>query len=224
MSRVEDLRNEIEQRKGEYRRLKKIEKKTKREQIVCEKKLAALQKALQILRLVGLKTQQQLEFHISDLVSMALSSVFHNPYKLAVEFVERRGKTECDLYFERDGNKIEPIGSAGGGAVDIASFALRLASWSMQNPKSRNTLILDEPFRFLSPGFLPQASELLKEISKKLDVQIIAVTHSDTLANMADRQFVCKLKKNGVSVIKETGGNDGWIKRTYEKYKNRNTH
>ena len=63
------------------------------------KTLTRHEKAREIIREVGLQTQQQLQFHISDVTSLALESVFNDPYQLKVDFVQRRNKTECDLLF-----------------------------------------------------------------------------------------------------------------------------
>ena len=73
-------------------------------------------------------------------------AVFDDPYTLRVEFVEKRGKTECELWFaqtkeeEEEGNEdgergrevlIDPLAGSGGGPVDVAAFALRIAIWSL---------------------------------------------------------------------------------------------
>jgi DNA repair exonuclease SbcCD ATPase subunit len=158
------------------------------------------EKAREIVREVGLKTQQQLQYHISEITSLALQAVFEDPYELVVEFVQRRNKTECDLLFERDGDRIDPISASGGGAVDVAAFALRLAAWSMQNPKSRNVIILDEPLRFLSKDHQEQASQMIKELSDRLGLQFIIITHEDTLAQYADKTFRVGIR-NGISNV-----------------------
>jgi len=200
MTNIQNLRNALEQMKGKRDQIQHgIDN---AEQFIKEKKkdLRRHEQAREIIREVGLKTQQQLQFHISDITSLALEAVFDNPYKLITEFIQRRNKTECDLYFERDGNRVDPLSASGGGAVDVASFALRVASWSKQRPRSRNVLILDEPFRYLSSDLLPKASEMLNQISKKLKLQIIMVTHAEELIENADRVFEVKIKK-GKSLI-----------------------
>ena len=201
MTNIQNLRNALEQMKGKRDQIQHgIDN---AEQFIREKKkdLRRHEQAREIIREVGLKTQQQLQFHISDITSLALEAVFDNPYKLITEFIQRRNKTECDLYFERDGNRIDPLSASGGGTVDVASFALRVASWSMQRPRSRNVLILDEPFRYLSSDLLPKASEMLNQISKKLKLQIIMVTHAEELIENADRVFEVKIKKGKSLVI-----------------------
>lgn len=152
--------------------------------------------AKQLVIAVAEKTQVNIGKRISDLVSLALASIWDNPYEFQVEFVPRRGVTEADLWFCRDGNKIEPLSASGGGTVDIASFALRLAVWSLS--KSHNTFILDEPFRNLSPNNHAAAGQLLQELSRKLGAQIIMVSHSQDITSGADRVF--RVQQNGTIV------------------------
>ena len=160
------------------------------------------EKAREIVREVGMKTQEQLQYSISDITSLALESIFEDPYELKVEFVQRRNKTECDLLFVRDGERVDPLTASGGGAVDVASFALRIASWSMQNPRTRSLIILDEPLRFLSVDLQEKASMMIKELSEKLGIQFLIITHEETLATYADKEFRV-VNKKGISEIKE---------------------
>jgi len=202
MQEITLLRNKLEQQKGAKTQIEnslsvlQIELKEKKRTLIRH------EQAREIVREVGLKTQQQLQFHIEDVVSMALDAVFPDPYKFTIDFVQRRNKTECDLYFVRDGNKVDPLTASGVGAVDVAAFALRIASWSMMQPRTRNTIILDEPFRFLSENYQEQASIMLKEISQKLGIQFILVTHEQTLTEAADKVFEVSIRK-GRSKIKE---------------------
>ena len=85
-------------------------------------------------------------------------------------------------------------------AVDVAAFALRVASWSMERPRSRPVLIMDEPLRFLSTDHQEKASVMIKEISQKLGIQFIIVTHETILASYADKVFETKIKK-GVTTV-----------------------
>jgi DNA repair exonuclease SbcCD ATPase subunit len=158
------------------------------------------EEAKEIIRAVGMLTQQSLTVNISDITSLALEAIFADPYILKCDFLQRRNKTECDLYFERDGNRLDPIEASGIGAVDVASFALRIASWSMMQPHTRNVIVLDEPFKFLSKNLHEQASEMLKELSKKLNLQFILVSHEAIIASSADRTFTVT-NRNGISRV-----------------------
>ena len=198
---IQLLRNRLEQQKGQKFQIE--QSLTKLQEQLRDKKRSLIrhEKAREIVRAVGMATQKQLQFHISDITSLALEAVFPDPYSLEVEFVQRRNKTECDLFFVRNGMKVDPLTASGVGAVDVATFALRIASWSMAMPRSRNTIILDEPFRYLSEDYQEKASMMLKEISEKLDIQFIIVTHEQVLAEHADKIFQVSIKK-GRSQIK----------------------
>jgi DNA repair exonuclease SbcCD ATPase subunit len=200
MNNIKLLRNKLEQQKGQCFQIE--QSLTTLQEQLKEKRRSLIkhERARKIVRDVGLKTQQQLQVNISDITSLALEAVFPDPYELAVEFIQRRNKTECDLYFVRDGNKIDPLTASGVGAVDVAAFALRIASWSMSQPHSRNTIILDEPFRFLSENYQEQASIMLKEISEKLGIQFIIVTHEEVLASYADKIFEVSIRKGKTKV------------------------
>ena len=201
MGRIQPLRNYLEQQKGKKAQLDQSLLLTRQDIVEKTSSLHLHEQAREVVREVGLKTQQQISFHISDITSLALEAIFKDPYKLEVEFVQRRNKTECDLFFVRTGERIDPLTASGGGAVDVAAFALRIASWSMARPRTRNTIILDEPFRFLSADNQERASTMLKELSQRLGIQFIIVTHNPTLASYADKTFEVKIKKGKSKVL-----------------------
>lgn len=148
---------------------------------------------------VAQQTQEELKYHISEIVTLALAAVFDKPYQFEVDFVQRRNQTEADLWFVRDGERIDPLTASGGGAVDVASFALRASLWALQ--RNRPILILDEPGKFISKTYQPKFGEMLQMISKRLSIQILFITHCDDLVDSADRIFEVSIRK-GVSVVK----------------------
>jgi len=193
--KTQELRNELERRKGKKQQIQNTIEALVVELKQKKRSLRRHDEAREIVRLVGIETQKQLQHHISDISSLALDAVFPDPYELIAEFVQRRNKTECDLYFVRGGEKVDPLEATGFGAVDVASFALRVASWAMEDPKPNNVILLDEPFKFLSEDYQEDASIMLKQISKKLGIQFIIVTHEQILTTYADRIFSVKLKR-----------------------------
>jgi len=201
MSDIQLLRTKLERQKGSRDTVVNSLTVNQTELESARVSLHRHEEAREIIRKIGMETQNSLSFHINDIVSLALDSVFDNPYQFAVDFVNRRSKTECDLYFVRDGNRIDPLTASGVGAVDVASFALRIASWSMARPRTDNVIILDEPFRFLSENYQERASNMLREVSQKLGIQLIIVTHETVLTTSADRIFEVSIKK-GISQIK----------------------
>ena len=203
MSLISTYRTKLERKKGERQQIQHSIRALRTQIKGTRKELRHLEQAREIIREVGLQTQQQLQYHIGDIASLALESVFPDPYELVVEFVQRRNKTECDLYFSRNEQRISPLDASGGGAVDVAAFALRIASWSMQTPRSRNIIILDEPFGFVSDDLQEKASQMIKELSERLGLQFLIVTHKDILTAYADKVFsVTKQSKDRPSLVK----------------------
>lgn len=194
-------RTEIDKRKYlmEYL-LKEIE--TADEQLKkSSRRKRNIEEALLIVQEVAKQTQQELEYNISSIVSTALAAVFDDPYEFKIEFIIRRGKTEADMYFIKAGERIDPLSASGGGAVDIASFALRIALWNLLKGGISNTIVLDEPFRFVSKDLQPKAGEMLKMLSSKLGIQFLIVTHSEDIIESADKVFEVKIDSKGVSVV-----------------------
>jgi len=160
-----------------------------------------LEQAQCIIQEVARLTQMSLKFQISSLVALALEAVFEEDgYEFEVDFQNRRSQIECDLWFVRAGERIKPISASGGGAIDIASFALRISLWSLKQNRTRPIFFLDEPFKNVSACYQEKASELLGSIAKRLGLQFIFVTHNTTLAESADKIFTIS-KKKGVSQI-----------------------
>ena len=207
MSKILELRTNLERQKGRRFQIQHSITTLQKAVKVNTKELHNHEKANEIIKEVSLQTQGQVSYHISDITSLALEAVFNNPYELDVEFVQRRNKTECDLLFSRDGHQMDPIDGSGVGAIDIAAFALRIAVWSMQTPRSRNTIILDEPFKSLDnhTDRLERASKVIKELSDRLGLQFIIITHKSVLTEYADKIFTIKLKK-GVSHVRSEEG------------------
>ena len=138
--------------------------------------------AQKIAQEVARSTQAEAARPIVEIVTRCLSAVFDDPYQFEVSFESRRGKTEIDLLFRRNGHPVDPLGGAGGGVVDVAAFALRLAIMMLSRPPVQRTLILDEPFRFVSAPDRPRLRALLQQLVDELGIQIIQVTHIAELA------------------------------------------
>lgn len=195
MQNVKIYRQKLDLLKGQKYQIKKEIDEAKSILSNDTKLLHQHQQAKEIIRTVSIMTQQKLQFHIADITSLALDAVFDDPYQLEVEFVLRRNKTECDLSFVRDENKIDnPLQSSGVGSADVAAFALRIASWSMSKPKTNPVMLLDEPFKHLKGREENiRVLKMVKEISEKLNLQIIMISDEriprEDIIEASDRTF-----------------------------------
>lgn len=141
---------------------------------------------------IAQQTQKNLEEHISNLVTLALKAVSPDFPNFIAEMKIRRNQLECDLWFEKNGNRIPPMYSSGGGPKDVASFALLVSFWSMGT--NDPCIVLDEPFRNVSPDLQGNIGDMLRMISTKLNLQLIMVSHADTVNESADKQFFVELE------------------------------
>lgn len=149
---------------------------------------------------VAKQTQLNIEEHISNLVTLALKSVSPEFPNFVTKFVIRRKQLEADLLFEKDEYIYNPMYGDGGGPKDTGSFGLIIANWSID--KTRATIILDEPFKQVSPDLQENVSNMIKMLHKELEIQFIIVSHADDINIAADKTFVVEMR-NGVSIVKE---------------------
>ena len=166
-----------------------VTKQRDEEKTTLDKARATLQSTLtaqKITQEIAEELQNQAHSQISSIVSRCLEAVFgEEAYTFLVKFKQSRGKTEAELLLLKQGASVEQaidaIDSAGGGVVDVVSFALRLACLVLTRPKKRQLLVMDEPFKHLSKEYRPAVRDLLLTLSRELNVQMIIVTHDPVL-------------------------------------------
>ena len=176
-----------------------IKKTNKKLDTLAEQKVNHVEAREYIIKAAQL-TQENLEKHLSSIVTKALEIVFEEEApKFIVRFTPKRNTSECEMYFSDDGvNEMDPLDSCGFGAVDVASFALRISIWALG--KSRPTIIVDEPFRNLDSERMPRASEMVKILSDELGIQMIIVTHEEDLQANSDKVFIVSKNKDGSTI------------------------
>ena len=205
---IKDLRKTVEYKRGQRDQLQLSIEANKADRLKDYRQFIRHERSLVIVKEVGLATQKQLEYHLADQVSLAMEAVFDDPYDLKVNFQEKRGQSEAELLFTRRDMEMPPIGSAGGGAINIASFALRVAYWSMRQDKAvMSVLLLDEPFQQLKGERANKlALMMVQEISMKLGVQVIMVSDEriprEDIIDNADKVIHVSQRKTGVSVVR----------------------
>lgn len=140
-------------------------------------------------------TQQRFKERMEALVTLAIKSVFDKrDYEFELVFEEKRNQMEVKpiIYEWVDGVKYSYDSledDFGGGMVDIVSIAMRVVLWSMERPKSRNVIILDEPGKNLG-AMVSLFGKMLREISHKLGFQLIIITHDEEILENGDRAYL----------------------------------
>jgi len=138
--------------------------------------------ARMLLQAVAAMVQQRAHGQIASIVSRCLEAVFEDPYEFRIEFEEKRGKTEAKILFTRNGEQVDPMSASGGGVVDVAAFAARVACLVLSRPARRRLLLLDEPWKYLSSEYRPRMKGLIETLADEMQVQFVIVTHDLQLA------------------------------------------
>lgn len=182
---------------------------------VAERKHNDYVKAQKFYLFLSKEVQKEAKEHIENIVTMAIQTVYEQPYVFKLLYEEKRGAVYCTPLIVDGVDEYQPKDSMGGGMLDIIGFALRITLWSMQNPRSDNVFLLDEPFRFTGQ-LSAKAGLMLKTLSEKLKFQVLLVTHDDSLIDVCDKVWVItKDNYSKLSLIK------GIIEKTKRKIKRR---
>jgi len=148
-----------------------------------------LEKASAVMRQAAKLSQEHLAVNLSGIVTKAIQAVINKPYEFKVEFVERRGVTECDLYVTKHGFPFNILGGTGGGLADTCSFALKVAYLLLSDVD--NILIIDEIARHINSADQRVAfANVVKTLCEEFNIQLITNTTVDEILAIADRTFL----------------------------------
>ena len=202
-TKIENLLQKVNEKKGQLNFIKENLSTAQEDQKKYRKEYIRTEQAQVIIQEVAKETQGQVKFFIEDIVDTAMSLLFKKYYKFRIEFVTKRNGSEANLFLEgKNGNKTHPRRYNGGGLCDVISLALRLALFNLKKGKKNNSIGLDEQFKFLDKQMQVKASDLLKELSDKLKLQFIVVSHTPSLAGTANRVFEV-VQKDLVSTVRQ---------------------
>lgn len=183
---ITDAQKLLDQLKVEATQNKDLLKLFNKQKIQNDDDLINAQKIRELVYAAVDKTQSQLRYHVSNLVTVGLQTTFpEKDYKFHLDFVTRRNQTECDLLIEDNGIKSKPKYRNGGGVLDVISISLRMAFWSLSDTVP--ILALDEPSKFVSKDKQDSVVQMIRDIADELNIQIILVTHIPELMNRADK-------------------------------------
>lgn len=204
INKLNELKEKLSEAKGTYKRIVSDIDKTKQTIDRNQKHLINCEKAQLIVQIVANETQSQLEYRLNELVTLAMQAIFQeDAYELNMQFDIKRGRTNASPLFVKNGKKRRPLFGSGFGMADVASFNLRPTLWSLEQQKKRPVFVYDEPFRHLNDGSFAlhkRAVSMIKELSEKLNIQIIIITQNEALCEAGDIVYNV-YQKNDISYI-----------------------
>ena len=158
-------------------------------------------KAADFLVAIGQEIHKEAVEKIESVVTIAISHVYDRPFSFRLIFETQRSNIEARPVIFEGKNEYDIKDDLGGGLVDIASFAMRIALWSIHSPQSRSIFILDEPFKWTG-NYIDKAGAMLKYLADELNLQIILVSHDKELVAICDRVYtVSHDGKNSSTVL-----------------------
>lgn len=135
---------------------------------------------------------------LGDIITEGLTVVFpQSQYKFCIEFVERRGTVEADIYLEDvNHNKYHPLDAVGGGVTDFISLLLRITYIILS--KSENLLVADEPLKFIDRTRIAEAAKFIKSVCEDFTFQLIMISHIPALVEESEKVYEVR-KSKGIS-------------------------
>lgn len=201
--RVENAERSLSRRRGECdrasRQLAEVEAK-----LLAAIEQAKMEEMVQdILTKASALSWERTKGNVEALVDRALRAVFTDrDYKFVIEQETKRGASSISFTLVEDGVETDVWDDGGLGVADIVGFALRAAYIVLYRPKVRPVVFWDEPFRFLSEKYQPNAARFAKQVADELGIQFVVVTHNQHFVDCAD-QVISLEKVDGKTVVSE---------------------
>lgn len=188
---ISDLRNNYNQNVGRLRsaedRLRNLEEdKAERQslEVMYREELAVILSA----------GAQQLELAANQLAgaaSYAIQQVFGEEYEeLTIKTDASGSATIAEIfihkYFEGDIVTTDPFENNGGGVNDVISGLLKISALEGYDPPIENALLSDEMSKHVSEEYREAFALVLRELSHRLNRQVILSTHDSALTVASD--------------------------------------
>jgi len=197
---VKDLQRHADRIEGFYKALQDQEKTlvdtidTLKKDIERDLKVSAVLKHLLDIMVKNEVTR------MAALITYGLKSIFDDQnLTFLPEIKEKGGKIHIELKTLNDGIEGD-FKSFGGSVAVIESFLLRILC--VLKKKLARLMILDETFSAMGEEYLSNTGKLVNELSKKIGIDVLLVTHQKEFRHNADQVYRVKESKDGLIMEK----------------------
>jgi len=195
------IQSRIDRLDGFYQALKTQEKNINQEMVDLKKKADILIKAsLVIKQLLNIMVTDEIN-KMAGLVTYGLKTIFEDQ---DLTFKPVLSKKNDRIYIELRtlNNGVESeFGTYGGSVAVIESFLLRIICMLKMN--LARLILLDETFGSISTEYIQNTSKFVGELSNKLGLDVLLVTHQPEFKNFANRVYKLKDTPTGVLLERE---------------------
>jgi DNA repair exonuclease SbcCD ATPase subunit len=198
MKDIQELQSRIDRIDGFYQAL--LSRKSD-----LQKEITGLKEEIDLLTKTGAVLKHLLDIMVKDeinrmsgLISYGLTTIFEDQN---LSFHPVIGKKNDRVYIELKtaNNGIEgEFGSFGGSVAVIESFLLRIIC--MLKLKLSRFMLLDETFASIGSEYIQNTSRLIGELSDKLGLDVLLVTHQPEFQNYAKRVYKVQESPEGLQI------------------------
>ena len=156
-------------------------------------------------KIIEKEVEEGVKTYIS-LLDQGLKAIFpEQDISQTAEITKVRGKVSVRLKTVvkgKDGVEVEGEGldTFGGAVSTVQSLLLRVSL--LLKRELRPVLVLDETFPAVDENRTELLVDFLKALCKKLDMDILCISHNSSIAESADLAYRVKATKNGASFTK----------------------
>jgi len=184
---VADLQRRADKVDGFYRSLKTRESDLSTEIATTKEEIEVLTKASAVLKhLLDIMVKDEIS-RMATLVTYGLKTVFDDQDLTFVPVITKKNeRMHIDLKTSNHGLEGD-YDSYGGSVAVIESFLLRILCMLKKN--LARFMLLDETFAAVGSEYINNTGKLLSELSKKLGIDILLVTHQKEFQESADHVY-----------------------------------
>lgn len=158
-----------------------------------QENLDVLAEVAEVLQQIEVLKREEIQRKVENLVTFGLRSVFKENLTFRIDSSSRAKQSTMNFrvvtQVGSDEIDTDVYSAHGGGLIQVIALLLRVVVLLFVRPAPRRLLILDESLAHLSREYLEPAAELLSQLSNKLDLQILMVTHSPEFIDFADKVY-----------------------------------
>jgi len=197
---IEELQRKTDQIDGFYLAMKKREKTMEAELSELKKDVELLTKTSAVLKhLLDSMVKNEIS-KMAGLITFGLKTVFDDQdLTFLPKIIKKNEKLHIELKTLNEGVEGE-FESFGGSVAVIESFLLRVLC--LLKKKYARLMLLDETFAAVGSEYIQNTGNLLIQLSKKLNLDILLVTHQKEFQNFADNVYLVKESPKGLLMEK----------------------
>lgn len=195
-----EIQNRMHQIEGFYRALKKQESDLNAEITRLKEEIDTLTKTSAVIKhLLNIMVKDEIA-KMADLITYGLKTIFEDQSLVfAPKIIKKNEKVHIELKTSSNGLEGE-FNSFGGSVAVVESFLLRLLC--MLKKKMARLMLLDETFAAIGDEYTANTSKLISQLSKKLGIDTLLLTHNKDFINYSDNVYRVKESPNGLVIEK----------------------